>query len=127
MLKIIQKKIQIITQYGQGRIFKYAVVSNTVIGVILRGIGDGIQQSIERKQKQSELRKLAVESYKTADTLSSNSQDSAKTNQVKVTTQPYDMIRTSLCIFYYLISLFQTFIKGYFKLEFLVFFKLIIN
>jgi hypothetical protein len=39
----------------KSKLFKYALVSNTVFGVCLRGIGDSVQQSIERKKTQTKI------------------------------------------------------------------------
>ena len=43
-----------ILKKGFPKVFKSALVWNTVIGISLRGIGDAIQQKIERKTKRAD-------------------------------------------------------------------------
>lgn len=47
MLQIIKKTYQ---KLGSNKLFKYAIITNTLFGVGLRSFGDLIQQKIENKQ-----------------------------------------------------------------------------
>jgi hypothetical protein len=102
MFRVLQRKLQIITK--SSGFFKYAVVSNTVIGVLLRGVGDGIQQTIERRQKRDEFKpQLAIEnkSLPSLTPISPHKSNNEVTKNVEepLKQQPYDWLRTSLCIF----------------------------
>lgn len=42
---------QCITNFGKSKIFKYALITNTAFGIILRSFGDVVQQKIELNTK----------------------------------------------------------------------------
>ena len=54
MFRLLLSSVKSIGRY---RVLSHALVTNTVFGVVLRGIGDVIQQSIERKQTSEKLKK----------------------------------------------------------------------
>ena len=72
-------------------VIKYGVITNTTIGVLLRGIGDVIQQNIELKNNNKKEKTVLV--YSVNEPRASNEPRTEKNNSD--TKQKFDWTRTS--------------------------------
>ena len=85
MFRLLLSSVKSIGRY---RVLSHALVTNTVFGVVLRGIGDVIQQSIERKQTSEKLKKK----------IAKNNENELSNGelQLQIKVKPFDGTRTSL-------------------------------